>query len=293
MFGMIFGGGKFEDIFGEVSFFRHMEAESEEAIDLTEEDSVQSVRLQNLSLALIRRLDLFIKGNIPAFIACAKRECSVLREQYFGVKLLVHIGRIYATEAKIFLSGSLSGFAEKIRRTKTQMGQMWNLIALSAEIDMLTEELDQLEEDEKEERKNLLMSMGMNQIWLLMKLEVDMMVRKVVRAVLKEKGIPKNIIKRRAHGIKLLGKLWKETPPLNEEEEEKFGFNFFEEMGEFPTSPPGANSSASTSSVHTKIFRDHAGVGAGAITVYRGPPASSSSSSSAAPSSCSSSTATN
>ena len=37
---------------------------------------------------------------------------------------------------------------------------------------MLTEELDQLEEDEKEERKNLLMSMGMNQIWLLMKLEV-------------------------------------------------------------------------------------------------------------------------
>jgi hypothetical protein len=113
----------------------------------------------------------------------------------------------------------------------------------------------------------------------------------VVKEVIRDAKVDKHLQKRRAQGIKMLGKIWRNTTPLSDEEMEKYGSGFFSrgpsknatksddgdgndgEAGKASSSSSSSASSTTTTTtseqrMHAKLAREHAGYGEGAMTVY-------------------------
>jgi len=72
---------------------------------IAEAEAVRLARLQNLALALIQRLELFMSGNVKSFEQAAIREAKTLRLVSYGVELLRHVGWLYENEATKQMSG--------------------------------------------------------------------------------------------------------------------------------------------------------------------------------------------
>jgi DnaJ-class molecular chaperone len=106
MLGMLFGGGKFENEFGEISFAAVMSAQpttqsAEEDAKLKEElEKVQADRREKLVYKLLIKLEPFVQNETEGFDAIISADVAEKIDAPGGPALLDHIAYIYIQEAK-------------------------------------------------------------------------------------------------------------------------------------------------------------------------------------------------
>jgi len=205
LFQKMFGGGKFENIFGEISFLASTEDQTPE-----QQQEAQQKRLVDLTVALMRRLESYMNGDVNAFTAAAVREAETLKKESYGLELLHHIGYIYENEGRQFLGG-LFGFLAELKEKGHFAKELCETMKQAAKLQMAEEKLQQLPPEERQEAEPQLMQEGMVAMWRVARIDVEMMVRRVCEAVVGDPELDKVSRKRRAEGVRLLGRIWRAT----------------------------------------------------------------------------------
>eukprot|EP01118_Nematostelium_gracile_P020021 TRINITY_DN9559_c0_g1_i1.p1 TRINITY_DN9559_c0_g1~~TRINITY_DN9559_c0_g1_i1.p1 ORF type:complete len:337 (-),score=97.96 TRINITY_DN9559_c0_g1_i1:20-1030(-) len=201
-FNQMFGNGRFNDIFGEISLERDDKKTREEKQKIFDE------RVKNLSQNLTRKLEIYVRGNLVEFSEMAKNEIAILKSESKGVELCQHIGYVYEQEAIQHLGGIL-GWAETFREKAHLFTESVATIKLTADIMRAQKQMDEADATEKARLEAKFVDEGLVAMWRVGKLDVEYTLRKVCEEVLGEANIDKKILRTRAEGLKLLGNLFK------------------------------------------------------------------------------------
>jgi len=215
---MLFGNGRFDDIFGDVAMADMMsmgEMTEEEQNDVEkmkkreeEYTQKQEERKKKLVDALLNKINPFVCGNKVEFQEKAKTEAEFLVETPGGDELLHLVGYVYVQEAKQHLGG-ITGYISQIQETYHILKQGMSVLK-SAVITKAAQ--DRIEEKgEDSEMVALLMQEGFNCVWKMGKLEIDSMLRMVCEATLSEPKSNKKERKKRCDAVKLLGQTYKKV----------------------------------------------------------------------------------
>jgi len=217
IFKMIFGGGTFDDVFGELSFAT-MAQDAMDAMEglqngLTEEQIMAKAELafhkrkDALVAELLKKLEPHMLGNDPGF----KNQLADIQEKLEapgGPALLRYVSYIYIQEAKKNLGRFLGveGFFAGLEETGHAFKQSFALISSVVKFQVAQDRFEQ-EGQQNEQLANEMMSHGLSSIWMLGKMEIERMVREVCQAILK---IPdKRLKKTRAASLKELGEMYR------------------------------------------------------------------------------------
>jgi len=195
LFKMIFGGGAFDDIFGELSFAT-MAKDTMEAMEglqngMTEEqlmlkaEKAHLARKDKLVQDLLQKLEPYITGKDRAFDS-QKADILEKLEAPGGPALLYHVSYIYIQEAKKNLGRFLGveGFIAGIEETGHGFKQSFSLISSVVKLQVAQEKLEQ-QGDQDEALTNEIMGHGLSTIWKLGLMEIEKMVRDVCQTILK------------------------------------------------------------------------------------------------------------
>jgi len=210
MFKMIFGGGTFDDIFGELGLASMVQDAKEE---LTEEEAKQkfekeqSEKKEKLVEELLKKLDAHITGKDKLF---KNQEADVLEklDAPGGPALLNYVAYIYVQEAKKYLGRYLGieGFFAEIEEKGHSFKQAFSLITSLVKLQAAQNKLEQVGEKD-ENLSNELMTQGLSMIWKFGLLEIEKTVRDVCEVILKIQD--KKLKKQRAAALKDLGEFYK------------------------------------------------------------------------------------
>eukprot|EP00026_Physarum_polycephalum_P004694 Phypoly_transcript_04717.p1 GENE.Phypoly_transcript_04717~~Phypoly_transcript_04717.p1 ORF type:complete len:478 (+),score=111.06 Phypoly_transcript_04717:75-1508(+) len=217
VFRMLFGLGRFEDIFGDVSF-GDIEFEvgpdgmpKEGSFDQQKLEKKQQERKDRLAHRLLIKLEPYMSGdaNYPKVIETEARE---LGEVPGGAELLVLIGFVYLQEAKQHMDTFLgipaffSNVAEKGHMIKEQLATVAHVAKMQAAQSRIEKMGDA--NPHKEEDMKILMEEGLKTIWRLGKLEINATVRAVCEQVLEAPGLNKKEKKARAKALRAIGEIF-------------------------------------------------------------------------------------
>jgi len=232
VFSLLFGGGRFESYIGELNFFNGM-AESEDAEPgeaEQEAEKAQKERVEFLKAELITKLKPWMEGNAKLFADSILAEAEELRNESYGAELLHHLGYIYENEAKQHMRGFLGipGMAAEVKEKVHLLKEVIGALSQASKTMMLEEQL-QLTESEEERRilEPMMQKESIVSMWRVARLDIESAVREACEQVLRDDTIDKQSRKRRAAGLKLIGKVWKGIAPL---EGKEGAWKFLEEM---------------------------------------------------------------
>merc|ERR1712137_1737 len=215
LFSMLFVGGPEEE-----------ETEEKEK----EAEKAQKERVEFLKAELIEKLKPWMEGNAKAFADSILAEAEDLRNESYGSELLHHLGYIYENEARQHLRGflGLSGMAAEVREKVHLFKEVIGALSQASKTMMLEEQL-QLTETEEERRllEPLMQKESIVSMWRVARLDIESAVREACEQVLRDETIDKQSRKRRAAGLKLIGKVWRGIAPL---EGKEGAWKFLEEM---------------------------------------------------------------
>ena len=122
--------------------------------------------------------------------------------------MLRSIGYIYEQEGKKFLGG-FTGFAADFTSKAHVFKETVSAVRAAVQLQQSQRDLQAADEARRATLEEKMMSEGFVAIWRLGKLEVESTLRKVCEVVLNEKSTSKDISKRRAEGLKIIGKIFK------------------------------------------------------------------------------------
>lgn len=221
LFSMLFGGGKFAHIIGEISFGEPEQANAE---DLSEEerekayDSAMNERVDSLVTEILKRLEPFMEGDKETFVANARKEAEDLKTESFGSELLRLVGYAYENEAKKHLKGFLgiSGFVAGIHHKGHMMKELLGTLNQAVKVQMFEEELATAEFPTEEVRREFELEFQKQSIlamWRIARLDVEGAVRTACSKVMRDEEQTKQVLKQRMQGLKALGKIWKSVRP--------------------------------------------------------------------------------
>eukprot|EP01094_Clydonella_sp_ATCC50884_P016669 TRINITY_DN2775_c0_g1_i1.p1 TRINITY_DN2775_c0_g1~~TRINITY_DN2775_c0_g1_i1.p1 ORF type:complete len:305 (-),score=72.21 TRINITY_DN2775_c0_g1_i1:257-1171(-) len=250
LFTMIFGGGKFGDIFGEMSFF------SEES----DEDMLAAFdkRRINLVVALRQRLRPFIKGNVAGFKKVAKAEAEKLRHESYGAEILRHVGYIYKSEAKKHLGGFKGWWAGVQANVSGKMEDL-NILMIEAMMHEQIERMATLTPEERMEAEEEFVQQQLIAMWLRARYEMTIVVRHVCKEILRDEKLTKELRTRYAVGLRMLGEIWRsvEVPEYD--------------LGDIPEEMGGGRGESAGNGrtfYENKVAKEASGFGDGAIVQY-------------------------
>jgi len=203
-FNNMFGGGKFSEFIGEMTF----SLDPSDQTSAIEKEQIQKERVITLAAHLIRRLDLFVQGNVKEFEASVKGEISNLRNETHGVELLHHIGYIYEQEAKQHMGG-ISGLAEQLFERAHMMRENVAAVKAAEVLQQAQKQINEADEEKRAEIEAKYVDEGLMALWKMGKFEVENVLRKVCEVVLGDTTLDKKRLKLRTEGLKLLGKTLK------------------------------------------------------------------------------------
>lgn len=196
-------------------------------------------RIEHLCQKLNKKLALHVDGlySTAEFVEYCQKEAKNLREESYGPKLLRSVGYIYSLKAKQQLEKSsffgLGGFYHNMREKGHIVSNLVSVIGATRDMredmkqkeqlrvtrehqvkvgeiksDPTTEHLDgELEVDEEK---------IFNVIWKVSTLDIESVISDVCEAVLKDKGLEKEILAKRAVALKVLGDAYKEVSGLKQ-----------------------------------------------------------------------------
>jgi len=227
MFTMLFGGGKFDQYIGELSLFN--DALPEDAT-MEEYTAANKERVEMLKQKLITKLRPWMEGDAQGFANSVVEEANELKKESYGAELLAHIGYIYENEAKQHLKGflGLSGLAAEIKE-KAHMVKEFVVLLNEASKTMELEEAIEIAEtdDMRSELEAAMFKQSIVAMWRMAKMDIEGAIREACEATLTDPTIDKASRKRRALGVKLIGKAWKNITP---EQGKEGAWEFFAEM---------------------------------------------------------------
>merc|ERR1712137_351955 len=235
IFSLLFGGGRFDSYIGELNFFNGMaESDGEDPLGGGEKESeaekAQKERVEFLKTELISKLKPWMEGNVKVFADSILAEAEELRNESYGAELLRHLGYIYENEAKQHLRGflGLSGMAAEVKEKVHLIKEVIGALSQASKTMMLEEQL-QLTESEEERRllEPMMQKESIVSMWRVARLDIESAVREACEQVLRDDTIDKQSRKRRAAGLKLIGKVWRGIAPL---EGKEGAWKFLEEM---------------------------------------------------------------
>jgi hypothetical protein len=242
MFSMLFGGGKFEHLVGELKMAfmasRGQDMPSEDSsapprmTHDAEMDEWQSRRIELLAVALVQRLEQYVQGDERGFVTAALEERSDLIDEPMGSAMLEAIGYTYTQTAKSvsnkrFADGGIMGTMRnkhmQVQRGFHKLSTGFSAVSggvraitlhsrLKKRSDALTNsgvaEEDLAKDPEIEKIAKKLMEGMHDLLWRFSRFDVDATVRKVVKLVLSEKGAQDEALRRRCSALVVLGEIF-------------------------------------------------------------------------------------
>lgn len=205
-FNEMFGGGKFEDLIGELMFVNMME----ENMTSVQRDHAQDERVKYLSVKLIERIQPYMDDHVGVFQTQIENLASELKKEPNGLDLIHAIGYVYKHEGKK-AKGGMIAFAKGLTGTVRTISTIYSAAKASATLQQTQREMERAEEAQKAVFEQKMHEQGMNIIWKLGKLDVEATLRKVCVITLYESGIDKATRKKRAEALQLMGRTFTRT----------------------------------------------------------------------------------
>jgi curved DNA-binding protein CbpA len=219
LFAMMFGAGKFEKWFGEISLFASMEPEwagkSEEEIARLVETR-QAERVSRLVREMLIRVEPFVSGNKSDFCEMMRAQAEDLADSPGGPALLEHLAYIYEQEAKQHMGRFLGieGFFAKLSEKTHMLSASVSLVSSAVKLQVQLEQMERqggFEGQASEEANARLMRLGLSTVWKLGKFEIEQVVRQVCENVLTEPGMKKDLLKRRGQALLEIARIFEKT----------------------------------------------------------------------------------
>jgi len=243
LFSMLFGGGRFEHLVGELQmgFFAKNAMDENSAAGMADESKQQEMdawskeRRKKLAKELTRRLDRYVLGDERGFALEAFAERKSLGKEMMGKEMLRAIGYAYERTARMVLNsefeggilGSLYSTALSVEAAAHQFRSGLSAIAGTAHVavtqSQLAKQMDTLKEEgqtEEEVRRNpevarLTQEMeegAIDFMWRISRLDIESTVQRVAKMVMSQRGKPQNVLKRRCEGLVILGCIFQRLP---------------------------------------------------------------------------------
>jgi hypothetical protein len=243
-----FGGEKFVDLIGKIAIARDfqdiLQHPEEELAGLTEEEAkkkreelnkqeqevrekLHKERVEFLSTNLKRKLDVFVHSDGSPEAAAAFREIQVveaqdLKQEAHGVELLHAIGYTYTLKSQQALGRDqlfgLGKFFNQVREKGHIFSETVSTIRTAVDLQRAFAELQQAEKDGNVEDKIRLeqkaTQQGLQALWKGSKLEVQSVLREVCDRVLWEETVSREVLKKRAVALKIIGDVYESVKPL-------------------------------------------------------------------------------
>ncbi|XP_057788364.1 chaperone protein dnaJ 10-like isoform X3 [Salvia miltiorrhiza] len=226
LFGMMFGNEIFENYVGQLRLLSSPPPEFDPDIPPEVQKpklekimkTMQEEREEKLIKLLIDRLEPYIKGQRDAFVESAKLESKRLCQAAFGKVLLHTIGYIYRRQAaKEIGKGKrymkVPFLAEWVRdKRHTRNTQSAAAQAAIAYIH-LREEWKKCNEEQVKNENTLKTAENIKDaifvsFWQMNVVDIEMTLSRVCQAVLRDHSASKDFLRRRARGLKMLGKIF-------------------------------------------------------------------------------------
>ncbi|KAI0629388.1 X-domain of DnaJ-containing-domain-containing protein [Trametes polyzona] len=197
-------------------------------------------RIETLTKKLVDRLRPFVEAKHPgakddpetlAFEQKMRTEADDLKLESFGVELLHTIGNIYMMKATSFLKSrkflGIPGFFSRLREKGAMAKDAWGVIGSAIGVQQTIAEMEKLQakgeigEEELRALEEDVTGKIMLASWRGTRFEVSQVLREVVDRVLKEPGVPDQVLYNRAKGLLLIGAIFKQTVPDETDEERR------------------------------------------------------------------------
>jgi curved DNA-binding protein CbpA len=210
LFQNMFGGEKFKEFFGNVSF-----AEFSATSDPGEQELHRIITLREQLLA---KLQPYLEDKEEEFREAILSQAEELKKEDRGAELLYHVGYVYKQEAKQHLGG-LSGSLAEWRERFHLIKETWGAIKSAARFAMVQQELEArrmegelgTQTEEQVELEAAVESEGMSALFKTGKLETENTMRKVCESVLADLDITKAERRKRAKGLQLMGSIFEKV----------------------------------------------------------------------------------
>ncbi|KAM9968537.1 hypothetical protein ACTFIW_007687 [Dictyostelium discoideum] len=217
LFRMIFGGGLFQNYFGDLSFYEVFTKQAsgetptpEDQIKEQEEAAKKRIeRVASLSKYLEIKVEPYVQGNKADFENMVVSEAKEMAAAPGGLDLLSLLGYIYIQEAK---QHSLFGFFHEISEKGHKAKEIVSVVSAALKMQKSLQEEGVLDETSAtgipSSKQESMFKEGLKLIWKIGRLDIDSVVREVCERVLGAKGVEKRILKQRVEAVKLLGKIF-------------------------------------------------------------------------------------
>ncbi|KAG2185141.1 hypothetical protein INT44_001931 [Umbelopsis vinacea] len=245
-----FGGDRFVDIIGEISIGRDMrdaietaenDGEGNEADLSPEEKAVKAAqkesaekeraetrqkRVDTLVEKLIYKLSLYTElpdtspASVAAFTNIVQIEAEDLKHESYGIELLHAIGFTYTMKANQYMAKGqifgLGGVFHSVREKGYIFSETMGTLRSALDLQSSFSELQKadskgLSEEEKNRLEEEAAQKGLKAIWRGSKLEVESVLRDVCDAVLSDQKASRDLIQKRASGLRIIGSVYQQV----------------------------------------------------------------------------------
>lgn len=244
MFSMLFGGGKFEHLVGELKMAYMAKNGMDESTDngkpmseasANREFQVwQAERVAELSRLLVQRLDRYVQGDERGFALEAFEERASLKDESTGEKMLESIGHTYVQTAKtvtakfrthgVFSDMRSKGlqFQKGFRSFESGISAVSGLVRTGVTHYKLSKRIEKLQRagaQEEDIKKDIEVGKFTSHIlggvhdvlWRFSRFDVEDTVRKVATIVTSERGAPQEVLQRRCDALIVLGSIFQQV----------------------------------------------------------------------------------
>jgi len=207
----MFGGGKFDDTFGELTFFHTLftnsgstpEEHRKKQIEISKKQEEQRKKVTN---NLVVKLEPFATGAIEDFENQMAITIAYKSEAPGGAALLKLVGEIYVEVAKQYIGG-IQGFFSSIVEKSSFATHFFTAISSTVKLHSANQSAFAQDPDIKAQS----VYDSVDAIWSLGKIEISRLLHDVCKTVLGESGIPAPMLQARALGLHKLGQMYIEA----------------------------------------------------------------------------------
>eukprot|EP01124_Arcella_intermedia_P024190 TRINITY_DN401_c0_g1_i1.p2 TRINITY_DN401_c0_g1~~TRINITY_DN401_c0_g1_i1.p2 ORF type:complete len:331 (-),score=99.18 TRINITY_DN401_c0_g1_i1:83-1075(-) len=210
----MFGGDKFKDCFGELTFFMSLFLKSEniEEQKKLQQQIAQKQEEQRKKIInhLVVKLEPYATGAKEEFEEQIAMAILYKLEAPSGAALLKLVGSIYVEVSEQYLGGFQSFFSNLVEKG-TLASQFVTAFSSTVKLHSANQTLS-TEKDAAQKVYNLKESL--DAIWELGKIEISRTVREASRVVLEEPGLDPDVSRERIQGLNKLGHLYLDAAQL-------------------------------------------------------------------------------
>lgn len=243
-------------------------------------------RIASLTAKLISRIEpLVMHAKDPGaehdpetikFREKMKKEAEDLKIESFGVEILHTIGNVYIMKATSFVKSrkflGLPGFWSRMKERGSMVKDVWGI---ATGLHGIVDDLNKLQNGELPEEELRALEADLTgkillASWRGTRFEIIQILREVLDNILKEHGVPDDVLLKRAKAIMLIGVIFKSTQPDESEEERRELERLVAEAAKPKKKEKGSKKAAAPAAPATAT--PGAGAGTGAATTGEVPP---------------------